>query len=235
MKRFLFLLLALAALAALNCSSDSDMPCMTCPSEYLGGSCDIKDYKTIVINDKTWMAENLNCYVAGSKCYGNAAANCDKYGRLYDWATAMGISDSYNSGSYPANPNPNVKHNKGICPNGWHIPNNDEWTALITYVESNSGCTDYCAGKLLKATSGWDNNNGKSGNGTDAHHFSALPGGYGVSGNSFSYAGLYGYWWSAREVNSSSAYKLSMFYHKENTLYEGSGKSNLLSVRCMQD
>jgi len=74
------------------------------------------------------MAENLNYNATGSKCYSNKEANCTKYGRLYNWSTAM-----------------------SACPNGWHIPSDAEWTALTNYVGSN-------AATKLKATSGWNNN-----------------------------------------------------------------------------
>jgi hypothetical protein len=49
-----------------------------------GGSCDMSGYREVPMPDgKTWMAENLNCDVAGSVCYDRDPANCAKYGRLY--------------------------------------------------------------------------------------------------------------------------------------------------------
>ena len=74
----------------------------------------------------------MNCNVAGSVCYNNDPANCNKYGRLYDWETAM-----------------------KACPKGWHLPDNDEWQELVDFVGGED------AGKNLKATSGWsDSGNG---------------------------------------------------------------------------
>jgi uncharacterized protein (TIGR02145 family) len=67
-----------------------------------------KVYKTVKMpNGKIWFAENLNYASEGSKCYDNKEENCQKYGRLYDWAMAM-----------------------KACPNGWHLPSEEEWKGL---------------------------------------------------------------------------------------------------------
>ncbi|MDR2555839.1 MAG: hypothetical protein LBC64_10485 [Fibromonadaceae bacterium] len=215
MRKILFLLFStLATLLVLSCSADSGMPCVTCPSqppEYKGGSCNISDYGTVDIGEQTWMAKNWGCYVPGSKCYGNDSDNCKEYGRLYDWVTAKVIK---------------------VCPTGWHLPSKDEWKVLIDFVENEKGCTD-CAGKLLKATGGWnDNLQEQSGNGTDEHNFTALPGGgdYFLKGN-------YGIWWSADEdtLITDNAYSLNMSSFYDKSLDESNNKSSSLSVRCLKD
>jgi len=175
-------------------------------------TCGGKVYKTVVIgeaikawdNPQTWMAENLNYDAPGSKCYDNSEDNCDIYGRLYDWKTA-----------------------KAVCPQGWHLPSDAEWTTLTDYVESQGRCTG-CAGTRLKSTSGW--------NGLDTHGFSALPGGYG-SGTSFVNVGDSGNWWSSTEYESYSyfAYNRGMYYGNSNVNRNEGGKEGLLSVRCVQD
>jgi uncharacterized protein (TIGR02145 family) len=182
-------------------------------------------YPIVVIGTQTWLAKNLNYAVAGSKCYGEGSeviietsghesaktlslaevqTNCTKYGRLYDWQTA-----------------------KTVCPSGWHLPTDVEWTTLIYYSGGSSN-----AGKKLKAKSGWNN-----GNGTNDYGFSALPGGAGaagISGNYFGHAGIYGYWWSASEIDSGEAYLYSM--HTDNETYKyREPKFRLLSVRCVKD
>jgi uncharacterized protein (TIGR02145 family) len=165
------------------------------------GSCNIGDYKTVTIGEQVWMAENLNCNVSGSKCYGDAPA-CTKYGRLYNWAAA-----------------------KTVCPYGWHLPSDGEWTMLENSVGSG-------AGTKLKSTSSWDSN----GNGTDDFGFSALPGGQGSYGIDFRGVGYRGYWWSSTETpNAVYAYYRNMNYDDAYVRRNYYDKSYLVSVRCVQD
>jgi uncharacterized protein (TIGR02145 family) len=165
-----------------------------------GSTC--TNFKTKKIGEQTWMAENLNCDVGVSKCYADDPACCAKYGRLYDWSTAL-----------------------TACPSGWHLPSNAEWRALETAVG------DYdTAGTKLKATSGWAVN----GNGTDDYGFSALPGGRGSDG-SFSGVEVYGHWWSANEYDSDDANFQWMTFNLSFLLGGFANKSDLYSVRCVQD
>jgi uncharacterized protein (TIGR02145 family) len=216
-------------------------------------------YKTVKIGTQIWMAENLNYAVAGSKCYGEGGevydyfdeennisitktlsetevqANCVKYGRLYDWSTAMALPSSCNENSCSSQIQP--KH-KGICPSGWHIPSDDDWNLLMTTVGG-----DDIAGTKLKAKSGWSNTKtGSSGNGTDEFGFSALPGGIGNLGDKdgdFNNVGVTGYWHSTSEDGEAYAYayRWRMSYNNEDTKRSDkpSKKSDLLSVRCVKD
>jgi uncharacterized protein (TIGR02145 family) len=172
---------------------------------------DGQKYRFAEIGEQTWMAENLNFAVEGSKCYENKPENCEKYGRLYNWETAL-----------------------KACPSGWHIPSNDEWDKLFRYVDGTSDTSSLydspVAGKHLKAASGWNS----EGSGTDDYGFSALPGGnYLVNG--FGRAGEYGNWWSADEYDSSFAYYRYIHYSNERARWDYNGKSYLFSVRCIQD
>jgi hypothetical protein len=120
-----------------------------------GGLTDSRDdatYKAVLIGGQVWMAENLNYDVPGNAtdvCYQNNDDNCVTYGRLYNWATAMG-----GSASSTANPS----GVQGVCPAGWHLPSSAEWNVLMKFV--NPSCTDNngCdgAGTKLKATRGWN-------------------------------------------------------------------------------
>jgi len=167
----------------------------------------IANYRTVRIGNQTWMAENLNYKVNGSVCYDKDPVNCNKYGRLYDWKTA-----------------------KTVCPAGWHLPSNADWNKLVSYVESNNGCNS-CAGRYLKATSGWSN----GGNGQDAYGFSALPGGFGSSDSSFSTVGYYGYWWSSSELSGDYAYSRRMGFSFDGVNNDNDSKSSLQSVLCVRD
>jgi len=91
---------------------------------------DGKIYKRTAIGEQVWMSENLNYAEEGSKCYGSSDNNCAKYGRLYNWATAL-----------------------KACPAGFHLPSDDEWKTLENTVGGSS-----TAGTKLKSTSGWNNN-----------------------------------------------------------------------------
>ena len=166
---------------------------------------DGKEYKTVEIGTQTWMAENLN-YNANGKCYDNKPENCKKYGRLYNWQTAL-----------------------EVCPSGWHLPSEEEWKILNEAVGGEG-----MAGKKLKTKNGWNSYQKKSGNGTDEFGFSALPGGYGKSDGSFDNVGYDGYWWNTNSYNSSNAYNWLMNYNDDITYKPYYSKSYLLSVRCLQ-
>jgi uncharacterized protein (TIGR02145 family) len=94
---------------------------------------DGKKYRSVKIGGLMWMAENINYQPQTGKswCYDNKESNCNQYGRLYDWNTAM-----------------------TVCPRGWHLPSSQEWDDLIKAVGGDS------AGEKLKAASGWNNGNG---------------------------------------------------------------------------
>jgi uncharacterized protein (TIGR02145 family) len=146
----------------------------------------------------------------------------------------MALSSSCNSSTCSNLIQP--KH-RGVCPSGWHIPNNAEWDELFRFADGTNGTSSPydspTAGRYLKATNGWNSN----GNGEDTHGFAALPGGYGSSDGGFDDVGNYGNWWSSSEseYDSRIAYFRSMYYDFEGARWYNNDKSYLISVRCAQD
>jgi len=215
---------------------------------------DGKTYKSVIMGEQVWMAENLNYDNGEGKCYGEGGeavletnpvngvptktkilsheeqqANCERYGRLYGWVVAMDIDTAYNHINWKST---GAKH-RGICPNGWHLPTELEWNRLYWFVGNNE--YDTTASRKLKSKSGWaDAREGVSGNGTDSFGFSALPGG-GGDNKYFKEAGERGFWWGADEWDNLSASSAYMAYYSG---YPSTGhfyKTTLLSVRCVQD
>jgi len=178
---------------------------------------DGKKYKMVKIGTQTWMAKNLNYNANGSKCYENKPANCDKYGRLYDWSTAM-----------------------KACPKGWHLPKNEDWDKLYHFIDNTSG-TDSpyiseTAGKYLKTVSGWKDEKGKPGNGEDKFGFSALPGGFCDHDSRFNFAGCWAVWWSASEYDHDLyAYNQHLICTDKVAYWSYNDKNYFFSVRCVKN
>ena len=167
---------------------------------------DGKVYKTVTIGTQTWMAENL-AYKADSCCwaYNNDDSNVSTYGYLYDWGTA-----------------------KAVCPKGWHLPSDDEWSTLTDYLGGES-----VAGEKMKSKTGWY----YSGNGTNTSGFSALPvGNYNIDG-SFINFGYAGYWWSSTEKYTFelNAGYWSLYYDSNKIDSLSSYQKDGFSVRCIRD
>jgi len=184
-----------------------------------------RKYTTVVIGSQTWMAENLN--YSGSDgnvgvCHDGSESNCNTYGRLYTWAEAMDISSTYNSSTYGSGSN--VQH-QGICPVGWRLPNDNDWTALTAAVGNN-------AGTKLKSQTGWNTVSGYI-PGTDEFGFSALPGGSGYGGNFYN-VGIVGVWWSASEHDASDAQTRHINY--DSVVFTSRPNKNFQnSARCLLD
>ena len=209
-------------------------------------------YNTVKIGNQIWMAENLKVehYADGTAIpfvtdtngdgstddewaalgdnntdkamcyyYNNAGGEKDTYVDLYTYATAVN-----------GTPYGGTNNVQGVCPDGWHLPSDAEWTELENYISNDGhGGTE---GAALKTTSGWY----QEGNGTDIYGFSALPGGCRHAYNGTFYnVGSSGFWWSATEYDSSYAYYRSLYYLNSDVdryLYH---KSFGLSVRCTRD
>jgi uncharacterized protein (TIGR02145 family) len=185
-------------------------------------------YKIVTINNKIWMAENLkttklndNTSIPNTKpsndswdwyhyktfayCwYNNDPTNRETYGALYNWYTIS-------SGK--------------LCPNGWHVPTENEFKELTTFIGP------LMAGKLKESgTAHWESPNSDA---TDELRFTALPAGYTTSGFFFG-IGNKTLLWSATEVDTDNAYEWSMSQNPSMDR-ESVAKEFGASVRCIKD
>jgi uncharacterized protein (TIGR02145 family) len=181
---------------------------------YLWDTRDNHVYRTVTIGSQSWMAQNLNFAGSGmmvGTCSSNGPDSCEQFGRLYNWAEVMGVDSAYDTLIL----NPTLPA-QGVCPTGWHVPSNAEWTTLQTYV------TD---GTKLQSTSGWD------WNGTDDFGFRLLPAGWDGSGQ-----GEYALLLSATEGSSALVWERE-FNHTAGWIdaTRDLHKTVRVSLRCLQN
>ena len=191
---------------------------------------DCQTYKTVKIGNQVWMAENLNFETENSWCGGgkdSTEGDCSKYGRLYTWAAAVGKSEDECGYGKTCGLSGKVR---GVCPEGWHLPDTTEWSKLFTAV---GGISE--AGKILKSQTGWNDYNGTSGNGMDAYGFSALSAGLGDSTGYFYTVNECASFWSAPEKDSNYAYNVGLFYNYGIASLYYNIKYGAYSVRCLKD
>lgn len=199
------------------------------------------DIPEVTIDNQIWMAKNLDVSTfrngesipeakeqadwisAGEQgkpafCYYKDPINDKKYGKLYNW---YAVNDS-----------------RGLAPNGWHIPSDEEWTTLTNYLGGED-----VAGTKMKNSSGWMANNGNNSSG-----FSGLPGGYrnyqdvgNGSGDTFDHIDRNGYWWSSSMVETNYAWNRLLYsnWHgvggRDSDDHHGYHKGCGFSVRCIKD
>ena len=208
---------------------------------------DGNSYGTVEIGGQCWMQENLRTtryanneliqegpgdgYVRFSP--DGDAANVATYGYLYNWAAVMHEESSSNA---------NPSGVQGICPAGWHVPSDAEWTQLTNYVKDQNSylCNDgeYDIAKALASTTGWTSsayecNVGNDMGSNNATGFNALPAGlYSSSASEF---GRYANFWTATEDGAVEA-KSRYLYNADSGVAEYSeNKSYALSVRCVKN
>jgi len=198
-------------------------------------------YQTVTIGNQVWMAENLRYLpcVAGSYAgsttspyyyvYGyegtnvddaKATANYSTYGVLYNWAAAM-------AGSASSSANPSGV--QGVCPTGWHLPSDAEWTELTTYL----GGENIAGGKLKETgTTHWNTPNAEA---TNESGFTALPGGNRDYFGSFMSINSNGWWWSATELDSFYTWNRAMGYGYGSIGRPFNDMDYGFSVRCVRN
>ena len=183
-------------------------------------------YRTIQIGTQTWMAENLKStrYNDGTDIpfvldvsawallttpgycwYNNDSVG---YGAIYNWYTV-------NTGK--------------LCPEGWHVPSDEEWTTLTDFLGGKSSA----GGKLKETgTSHWlDPNTGA----TNESGFTGLPTGYRNYGGGFSSIKNYGFWWTSTEWSSTGAWYRDVNFSYTSVDRSNSNKKSGATVRCLKD
>ena len=169
-------------------------------------------YRTVKIGKQEWMAQNLNHAVDSSFCDGNKPENCEKFGRLYTWNSAMGKSMeecSYEDDcDFSKDSIKAIGRIRGVCPEGWHVPSFDDFYTLKTTVEEQYPEKFGLMGaRLVKSMYGWPD--GVASNETG---FSVLP----SSGSSGSF-------WIAEvhlEYEDNHNFSYSNYSHDENIYLE---------------
>ena len=204
-------------------------------------------YKTIKIGDQVFMAENLkttryndgtaiplvtdntawsNLTTPAYSWYANdSIMNAKLFGALYNYYT---VADT---------------NSLNVCPIGWHVPTDAEWTVLTEFLEDNGygfGGTSTDIGKSMASTFRWtsSSNVGDIGNdqGTNnSSSFSGLPGGLRSANGTFFSIGNNGNWWGYSQFNASSALSRSLSYFNDFVFRFPDNKGLGFSVRCLRD
>lgn len=183
-------------------------------------------YRTIAIGSQIWMAENLNFKVDSSARPLGLADSVAKYGRLYQWAAAMGLSASNNKSKWGGSD----ALVQGACPVGWHVPSSADWATLKTHIDP----AGVGVGSKLRSIGGWRGFAVTAGR-TDSFGFRSVPAGFLCCGDfakpdSFKASGTDTRWWSATE--GSTATVAGTFSNAG----AGTGEKSLgYSLRCLKD
>jgi len=202
------------------CADCSDSECC---------DCDGNVYETVQIGEQLWMAENLKTthYNDGSEIthitnnedwgsfdegqygvYNNYSTNADIYGNLYNFAV---VDDS-----------------RGVCPEGFHVPSDAEYTILTDYLGGES----VAGGKMKEAgLDHWDSPNTGA---TNESGFTGIPAGYRYGSNGYyDFMGNLGCFWSSSESSSSIAWYRFLYYTDSSVSRPNYGKQVGFSVRCL--
>jgi len=188
-------------------------------------------YETIQIGDQLWMAENLKVThyndssdiptgysneewaqleTGAYAVYDDDPSNLNTYGNLYNWYT--------------------VDDDRGVCPEGFHVPSDEEYTVLTDYLDGEN----VAGGKMKEA--GLEHWNSPNTGATNESGFTALPAGY-----RYPYGGIYnamgtdGYFWSSSELNSNEAWDWELIHDNSTVLRNYNLKPTGLSIRCLGD
>ncbi len=222
---------------------DTNITCPPCPGlpiiDYSG-----QTYHTILIGDQCWLRENLNIGVmvistttmgnhsdcadngiVEKYCYDNDPVNCEIYGGLYDWHEMMG---------YVTTPG-----GQGICPAGWHIPLDQDWCELTTFLDATVNCNStYLSGISVgvkmkeEGTDHWFQAEYPP---TNESCFTSLGAGYRQGNGVFNFLQSFNYLWSSDVSSNPNAYNRYLYYNYRSVGRGSTNKNGGLSVRCIKD
>jgi uncharacterized protein (TIGR02145 family) len=200
-----------------------------CPGAPTVTDVDGNSYATVQIGTQCWTQSNLKVSkyrngdnitnittpnsswqntTSGAWCnYSNNASNGTTYGKLYNW---YAVNDS-----------------RGLCPTGWHVPSDAEWTTLTDHLGGTS-----VAGGAMKSTTGW---NAPNTGATNSSGFTGLPGGYRSAAGGFLGVGLNGIWWSSSDAGSGRAWARRLTYTTAVVFRNRDDSRVGFSVRCARD
>jgi uncharacterized protein (TIGR02145 family) len=187
-------------------------------------------YTTVQIGTQVWMVENLrtSIYANGYPLtnvtdatawsaltsgawadYNNDSQNGSTYGKLYNWHAVASVNN--------------------LCPTGWHVPTDAEWTTLSNTLGGSS-----VAGGKMKSTNTWQSPNT---NATNESGFSGLPGGLRLVNGTSSSILLYGQWWSSTEnsISTNNAWYRWLYFGFGDVARDDADKKHGLCVRCLRD
>lgn len=192
-------------------------------------------YHMVTIGAQVWLVENLRTthyrngdpiplvtngdlwktLTTGAYCiYDNLPANANTYGLFYNW--------------------PAVADNRNICPTGWHVPSNEEWSALGIFL----GGKDVAGGKM-KSTGTIEQGSGlwyfPNTGATNSSGFTALPAGYRINYGNYYSIGNVGYFWSSSDTTSLNAWNYVLDANNESLIRNYNLQANGFSTRCCKD
>ncbi|HSI76420.1 MAG TPA: fibrobacter succinogenes major paralogous domain-containing protein [Lunatimonas sp.] len=191
---------------------------------------DGNDYNTFKIGEQIWMVKNLKTTKFNDGTPIPMIAGGDEWAGLSTSGYCWYDNDEASfKPSFGAMYNGYTVSTGKLCPTGWHIPTNEEWMALITYLGS-----DHVAGNRLKeaGTDFWVSPNTGANNESG---FTALPGGLRYHDGQFHDFGFSGYWWTSTEYSESRSFFIFMDYESSNVFRFDNLKKIGFSVRCIKD
>ena len=199
-----------------------------CPGAALVRDVDDNAYPTLQIGDQCWLRENLRTsrYRNGedipvieedSLWLSTSAGAFSFYTNDPDQDTLEGVL--YNHFS--------ISDNRGLCPTGWHVPNDAEWTTLQDYISEGDK-----EGSALKDTLGWDLPNAGAAN---LMGYRARAAGFRAATGGFGGQGIHGFWWSATQADPGKAWSRQLNYASTSMFRNANFLLFGMSVRCVKD